>query len=109
MSRRIMMSGVSGAFVVIAEFRVQPGKRDEFLVACREDSLRSTTDEAGCRHFNVLTDPENESTVVLHEVYDDRAAFDTHLATPHWAAFDNAVKKFDVATVGVRFFDHHAG
>jgi len=33
--------------------------------------------------------PEGDrETVVLYEIYDDRAAFQAHVKTPHFAAFD---------------------
>ncbi len=53
-----------------------------------EDSLR---EETGCHRFDVWTDPARPDRVYLYEVYQDRAAFETHLASPHFKAFDQEV------------------
>jgi (4S)-4-hydroxy-5-phosphonooxypentane-2,3-dione isomerase len=54
------------------------------------DSLQ----EAGCRRFDVWCDTGDCSRVFLFEVYDDRAAFDAHLASPHFRAFDAEVREW---------------
>lgn len=90
-------------FVVIAEFNVIPGKLDTFIEAAADDARHSLADEPGCRQFDVVTvaeDPDApdgartsvasdgaRTDVLFYEVYDDRAAFDAHLATPHLARF----------------------
>jgi quinol monooxygenase YgiN len=77
-------------FVVIPEFQVRPGCMEAFLAAAADDARHSVADEPGCRHFDVLR-PENISDLVaFYEVYDNRAAFDAHLATPHLARFREA-------------------
>ncbi len=52
------------------------------------DQARASLTEPGCRVFDVWTDPARTDTVFLYEVYDDRAAFEAHLATEHFLAFD---------------------
>ncbi|MFT4113421.1 putative quinol monooxygenase [Silvibacterium sp.] len=93
------------AFVVIAEFHVPATHRSEFLDLCRYDADRSVADEPGCRQFDLSTSGEAPETVVLYEVYDDRAAFDYHLTTPHYAKFAEGVERYGVTKVSVRFFD----
>ncbi|MGI9463684.1 MAG: putative quinol monooxygenase, partial [Aestuariivirgaceae bacterium] len=44
-----------------------------------------------CRRFDVCTDPDRPERVFLYEIYDDRAAFDAHLASDHFKAFDAEV------------------
>jgi (4S)-4-hydroxy-5-phosphonooxypentane-2,3-dione isomerase len=95
---------MSQVFVVIAEFEVSAEHKAEFLEVCRFDSVRSTTDEAGCRQFDVLTSDESPTSVALYEVYDDRAAFDVHLTMPHFTVFSEATKRLGVETKAVRFF-----
>jgi quinol monooxygenase YgiN len=81
----------SGAFVVIAEFEVKPGCMAEFHAAAVDDAKHSVRDEPGCRQFDVVRPEGAEHTVVFYEVYDSRAAFDAHLATPHLARFREAL------------------
>jgi (4S)-4-hydroxy-5-phosphonooxypentane-2,3-dione isomerase len=90
-------------FTVLAEFSVPAENRAEFLEACAYDSRHSVADEPGCQQFDALTDPEAPDSVVLYEVYDDQAAFDAHLQTPHYAVFDAAVQRLGVTKVRVRF------
>lgn len=74
-------------FVVLAEFQVKPGCLDAFLRLAREDASHSLRDEPGCRRFDVTLLHAVENRVLFYEIYDDRAAFDAHLATPHLARF----------------------
>ena len=77
----------SGAFVIIAEFEVKPDKLEQFLELARTDASQSVEREPGCRQFDVTLDREQPNRVMLYEIYDDEAAFDAHLKTPHLAAF----------------------
>jgi quinol monooxygenase YgiN len=90
--------------VVIAEFNVSPTYRDAFLELCRFDAERSVADEPGCSQFDVSTSNENAESVVLYEVYNDQAAFDHHLTTPHYQTFADGVQRLGVQIALVRFF-----
>ena len=50
----------------------------------------SMTLEKGCPQFDVATDPERPNEVFLYEIYSDHSAFNIHLKTTHFAAFDMA-------------------
>ena len=93
----------SGAFVVIAEFQVAPGKMEAFLAAALDDARRSVADEPGCRQFDVVRPEGTEDIVVFYEVYDDRVAFDRHLETPHLARFRQVFPSLILAERPVRF------
>lgn len=47
--------------------------------------------EPGCRQFDVCVTDDDPGRVFLYEIYDDRAAFDAHLASAHFKAFDATV------------------
>ena len=51
----------------------------------------SLAEEPGCHQFDVCTDPARPDEVFLYERYTDRAAFDDHLASAHFKAFDARV------------------
>ncbi|MFL9878431.1 putative quinol monooxygenase [Herbaspirillum rhizosphaerae] len=74
------------AFVVIAEFEVKSARMADFLVLAHDDANHSVADESGCRQFDVVCFADS-THVLFYEVYDDRAAFDRHLETPHLARF----------------------
>ena len=82
-----MPDATSPRFVVIAEFEVKPGRMKDFLALALDDARCSVEHEPGCRTFDVSLDEGDPNAVVFYEVYDDRAAFDAHLATPHLARF----------------------
>ncbi len=100
------MSANSGTFVVIAEFSISKENRAEFLSACGEDATSSVRDEPGCRTFEVLTAEDSDGLIVLFEIYDDKAAFDAHRETPHFAAFAKSVERLGAERIQLRFFNH---
>jgi len=97
------MTGAS-AFVVIAEFRIKPGMVDAFVALAQGDARGSVATEAGCRSFEILVTEEDPELLVLHEVYDDRAAFELHLQQPHYFAFRDGVPAVQASEPTVRFF-----
>jgi quinol monooxygenase YgiN len=78
-------------YVVTVTFRVHPVRADEFLAAMRENAVTSLASEPGCHRFDVAIGEDGPTTVFLYELYSDRAAFDAHLASAHFKAFDRAV------------------
>lgn len=92
-------------YVVIVQFQIKPGTRDQFVEIALVDARASVANEPGCQRFDVLTAHEDPLKVALYEIYDDRAAFDAHLEMPHLKAFrdgiadlveDRDIQMFDV-------------
>ena len=75
-------------YVVTVEFKLHADRAAEFLALIRENARTSLQVEQGCRQFDVCHDPEDPAYVFLYELYDDRAAFEAHLATEHFRNFD---------------------
>ncbi|MFE1599437.1 putative quinol monooxygenase [Methylobacterium sp. ID0610] len=92
-----------GPFVVIAEFKVKPGALSDFLALAQDDARSSVAHEPGCRCFDVAVSSDDPQTVVFYEVYDDRAAFDAHLETPHLARFRDGFPALVAEERPVRF------
>ncbi len=96
--------------VILVEFELHPGSEPEFRRLVLENAAASLRDEPGCRQFDVLTPEAGPGTrIVLYEIYNNAAAFDVHLATAHFAIFNDAtaslvarktVHRFSVAAVG---------
>ena len=78
-------------YAVTVTFKVAPDRFDAFLPLMEENARQSLRVEPGCRRFDVCTDPSLPDTVFLYELYEDRAAFDVHLASVHFKSFDAAV------------------
>ena len=77
-------------FVITVRFDVAPTHLAAFLPLMLENAAQSLAVEPGCHHFDVCQDPKAPATVFLYEVYQDEAAFQLHLGSAHFKAFDAA-------------------
>ncbi len=94
-------------YVVTVMFRVAPGHEAEFRRAILQNAETSVLAEPGCHQFDVCVAPDDPANVFLYELYDNRAAFEAHLETPHFKAFDVESKDW-VADKQVTFFERVA-
>lgn len=76
---------------VLVDFIIKDGVMEEFMPLMQQQAENSQRLEDGCLQFDVCTDPNSAYAVFLYEVYDSRAAFDLHLQSAHFKAFDAAV------------------
>ncbi len=96
-------------YVVTVDFKLMPGAMDEFRRLIEENASTSCRDEKGCRRFDVLAPKGEADRILLYEIYDDRASFEAHLGTGHFARFnresaalviDKRVQEFDFLREG---------
>ena len=87
---------------IVAEFRIPAENRDHFLELCAYDSAHSVADESGCQRFEAVSPMDDPQTILLLEVYDDEAAFETPLSTPHFKVFEVGVKELGAELVSLR-------
>ena len=57
----------------------------------RQQARTSLDVEPGCARIDVCVDPSDPRKVLLYEVSDDAAAFESHQASAHFNEFDEAV------------------
>ena len=92
-------------YLVAVTFQIAEDRAADFAARVQRQATDSLT-EAGCQRFDVWFGPDGYTTVFLFEIYDDRAAFDVHLASDHFKAFDAEVapwiqdKKVETWTLG---------
>jgi (4S)-4-hydroxy-5-phosphonooxypentane-2,3-dione isomerase len=67
---------------LIATIEIAPGRRDQLLPLLMAHRARSLKDEPGTLQFEILAPREDETKVLVYEVYRDDAAFDTHFNGP---------------------------
>ncbi|MCB1967779.1 putative quinol monooxygenase [Accumulibacter sp.] len=79
-------------YVIAVDFMVHQQHLMAFMPLLLDNARVSREREAGCRRFDVCQDPQQRQHVFLYELYDDRAAFEAHLATQHFRAFDAAAQ-----------------
>ena len=77
-------------YTIIVEFRIAEGQMDAFLPLMKANAAASVEQEPGCHQFDVVQLDGAPDVIFLYEVYEDRAAFDAHLASEHFAAFEAA-------------------
>jgi (4S)-4-hydroxy-5-phosphonooxypentane-2,3-dione isomerase len=78
-------------YVVTVTFEVEPGHVEAFTAAMLTQARNSLEREDRCTCFDVCRDPDHPERIFLYEIYDDRAAFDDHLASDHFKSFDRTV------------------
>ncbi|MSQ48802.1 MAG: antibiotic biosynthesis monooxygenase [Betaproteobacteria bacterium] len=67
------------SLVLQVNIKVKPENLDSFMAQVLENA-RAARSEPGCRQFEVLVDPEDATSIMLFEIYDDQKAFDAHQA-----------------------------
>jgi autoinducer 2-degrading protein len=79
-------------YVLVVTIDIKPGFKDTFVAAMLDDARGSVGNEPGCVRFDVIQDEKEPNRIYLYEVYKDRAAFDVHVATPHFLKWNETVK-----------------
>lgn len=77
-------------YLVAVTFQIAADRAADFAARVAQQATDSLTEE-GCQRFDVWQAPSDPAKVFLYEIYDDRAAFDVHLASDHFKAFDAEV------------------
>lgn len=78
-------------YVVCVTFKVKIESIDQFMPLMLDNAKASFEQEPECQQFDVCIDENDKSIVFLYEIYNDKAAFQDHLASPHFKEFDAAV------------------
>ena len=76
---------------VCVVFTIKADYVEQFRQAVMLQARNSLEKEAWCHQFDVCTDASNPNMVMLYETYDDRAAFDKHRQTEHFAEYSATV------------------
>ncbi len=79
-------------YVIIAPIQIKQGYKTEFIEAMLEDARGSVDNEPGCLRFDVIQDAGDPNRIWLYEVYQDEAAFEAHLQSPHLIKWRDTVK-----------------
>ena len=79
-------------YAVCVTFQLKPDRMEDFIPLMLENARISRKAEPGCHQFDVAADPDKPGAIFLYEIYSDRAAFEVHLASDHFKAFDAATR-----------------
>jgi quinol monooxygenase YgiN len=87
---------------IIATIEVVPGRRDQLLPLLMAHRARCLKDEPGTLQFDVLAPHEDDTKVLLYELYRDGAAFDVHRNAPSIAQWQEETAGMTVKIYGTR-------
>ena len=65
------------SLVLQVNIRIKPENVASFMQKVIENA-KAARNEPGCRQFEVLVNPDDKTSVMLFEVYDDQKAFEVH-------------------------------
>src|SRR5580704_2295742 len=82
---------------IVAEIEIQPGRMDEVLPLLIAHRARCLRDEPGTLGFEVLIPRDDETKLLIYEVYQDDAAFELHRNNPSIAQWRNETAGLVVA------------
>ena len=78
-------------FVITVKFVINEKDIEKFKVRMFQQARDSLELEKDCHQFDVCHDPNNKNIVFLYETYADKNAFDIHLNSKHYLAFNDEV------------------
>jgi len=75
-------------FTVLVDLQVRPDRLAAFVEGIRANARASLRDEPGCLRFDVHQRVDDSNQSVTSEIYtDERAFYEAHRSTPHYAAW----------------------
>jgi quinol monooxygenase YgiN len=74
-------------FVRVADIEVDPAQREAFISAVREEMEESVRVEPGVLALYAVAEKDAPSRLRFFEIYADEAAYDAHLASPHFRKY----------------------
>ena len=83
----------AGAYVVIAEFDVKPGRQSDFIALALGFADECLASEPGCWQFDVVQLQTTPHGVLFYEAYDGMTAFEAHCESAHLARFKAAFQE----------------
>lgn len=78
-------------FVVLVNFKVKPESVEAFRAKVLQQAANSLKNEEACRQFDVSFDPNDATSCLLYEVYDNEADLAAHRQTTYFEAFNKAI------------------
>jgi quinol monooxygenase YgiN len=74
------------AYIVAAYWRARPGQ-EETIARILETLTPLSRQEPGCLFYQAHRSPDDPCLFFLYEQYTDEAAYEAHMATPHFERY----------------------
>src|SRR3954449_6574047 len=84
---------VGSPIVRIAELQIDPAQLDSYKLALKEEIETSIRVEPGVLTLYAVTLKEHPEQIRLFEVYKDAAAYESHLQSPHFKAYQSRTQQ----------------
>ena len=88
--------------VILGTVEVIPEQRTQVLPLLMAHKARCLRDEPGTLQFEVVLPRENDSRMLIYEVYQDDAAFEAHRNAPSRAQWQEDTIGMDVKVLATR-------
>jgi quinol monooxygenase YgiN len=92
---------MSAPYVRVAEIAVVPERLEAWQAALKEEIEAAVRLEPGVLTLHAVCDKDDPAQVTVFEIYADEAAYQAHLATPHFAKYKSATQDM-VASLRLR-------
>jgi (4S)-4-hydroxy-5-phosphonooxypentane-2,3-dione isomerase len=89
-------------FATVGTIEVAPGRRDQLLPLLVAHKARCLKDEPGTLQFEILLPKDDDTKVLLYEVYQDDAAFEVHRNGPSFRRWQEETAEIVVRIYGTR-------
>ena len=76
----------------IAKIKVDINQLEKYKVALKEQMNTAIKLEPGVLSYTVVADKKDLSLITILEVYDNLEAYQSHILTPHFKKYKDAVK-----------------
>jgi len=87
---------------IIGTIEVTPGKKNQVASLLMAHRARCLKDEAGTLQFDVMLPREDDSKVIVYEVFQDDAAFEAHQSAPSVARWREETAGMVVDIIGTK-------
>jgi quinol monooxygenase YgiN len=78
--------------VRLAKIQVDPARLESYKAALKEGIETAVRLEPGVLTYYAVADKNDPSHITILEIYADSAAYQSHIETPHFKKYKNAVK-----------------
>jgi quinol monooxygenase YgiN len=89
----------------LAKIEVDPAQLEEYNAALKEQMQTAIRLEPGVLTYYAVADKKDLSRITILEIYADNAAYQKHIATPHFKKYkttvEHMVKKLELVDVNL--------
>jgi quinol monooxygenase YgiN len=83
----------AGQMVRLAKLTIDPAQLDAYRAALKEEIEASIALEPGVLTLYAVSEKERPTHITILEIYADRAAYETHIRTPHFLKYKTGTER----------------